>query len=46
MRPRSHDPDLVTVRDRLDDLPAAEREDWKRFWTDVATVLAKARDGK
>ena len=35
------DPDLAVVRDRLDDLPFAEREGWKKLWADVAALVAR-----
>jgi len=37
------DHDLAGVRDRIDALPEAEREGWRRFWADVDEALAKAR---
>jgi tetratricopeptide (TPR) repeat protein/predicted Ser/Thr protein kinase len=36
------DPDLASVRDRIDDLPEAEREGWKKLWADVDAL----REGK
>jgi eukaryotic-like serine/threonine-protein kinase len=35
------DPDLAGVRDRLDDLPAGEREEWTRLWADVDALVAR-----
>jgi tetratricopeptide (TPR) repeat protein len=35
------DPDLAAVRDRLDGLPAAEREGWTKLWADVDALLAR-----
>jgi hypothetical protein len=37
------DPDLASVRDRLPDLAADERERWTKLWTDVDALLALAR---
>jgi hypothetical protein len=42
------DPDLASLRDKeaLEKLPEVERDEWRRFWDEVAAVLAKAGDGK
>jgi hypothetical protein len=39
---------LAGVRDAdcLAGLPAAERDQWNKLWTDVAATLAKARETK
>jgi len=37
------EPDLAGVRDRLDDLPAAEHEAWRNLWAAVDRALAAAR---
>ncbi len=34
------DPDLAAVRDRINDLPEAERQGWRKLWADVDTALA------
>jgi hypothetical protein len=34
------DPDLAHVRDRIVELPAAERENWTQLWTDVDSRIA------
>lgn len=36
------DPDLAGVRDRLEEVPAAEREAWKSLWANVDVLLARA----
>jgi tetratricopeptide (TPR) repeat protein len=36
------DPDFAAVRDRLPELPAAEREEWTRLWAGVDAALARA----
>jgi serine/threonine-protein kinase len=43
-----HDLALASVRDAssLARLPAAERDQWNKLWTDVAATLAKARETK
>jgi Flp pilus assembly protein TadD len=43
-----HDLALAGVRDAssLARLPAAERDQWNKLWTDVAATLAKARETK
>ncbi len=33
---------LASVRDRLEDLPEAERGEWKKLWADVDALLAQA----
>jgi len=40
------DTDLAAVRDHTDDLPAGERDDWRRLWADVDALLAGAREAK
>jgi Flp pilus assembly protein TadD len=40
------DRDLTTVRDRIDELPEAEREGWRKLWADVDALLARAQEGK
>ena len=42
------DSDLVSVRDAaaLDNLPEAERAEWKKLWADVAELLKKAESKK
>jgi tetratricopeptide (TPR) repeat protein/tRNA A-37 threonylcarbamoyl transferase component Bud32 len=42
------DADLVGVRekDALEKLPEAERDDWRKFWDDVASVLKKVEEPK
>jgi tetratricopeptide (TPR) repeat protein len=42
------DPDLVGVRDQtaLANLPEAERERWQKLWSDVADMLARAKEKK
>jgi len=37
------DPDLASVRDRLDDLPEPERAAWRGHWTGVELALAAAQ---
>jgi serine/threonine-protein kinase len=37
------DPDLASVRDRIDELPEAERADWRKLWADVDAALAQAK---
>jgi hypothetical protein len=39
------DADLAGIRDEaaLGKLPAAEREDWRRLWADVAALLKDAK---
>ena len=37
------DPDLAGVRDRIDELPAPEREAWRGLWAAVDAALAAAR---
>lgn len=34
--------DLAGVRDRIDDLPADERGEWRRLWADADALLARA----
>ena len=34
-----HDPDLVGVREDLEKLPEAEREQWRAFWSEVEEAL-------
>jgi tetratricopeptide (TPR) repeat protein/predicted Ser/Thr protein kinase len=43
-----HDLELACVRDAssLARLPAAERDQWNKLWTDVAATLAKVRETK
>jgi Arc/MetJ-type ribon-helix-helix transcriptional regulator len=36
------DADLVGVRDRIDDLPEAEREAWRNLWAEVDEALGTA----
>jgi hypothetical protein len=36
------DADLAAVRDRLDAIPAREREQWTKLWADVDALLARA----
>jgi tetratricopeptide (TPR) repeat protein len=45
LRSWQRDPDLAGLRARaaLAPLPAAEREEWARFWEEVAALLRKAR---
>jgi hypothetical protein len=38
--PWKRDPDLAAVRDRIDELPEAEREGWRKLWADVDALLA------
>jgi len=38
------DLDLAGVRDRIDELPEAEREGWSRLWADVDATLARAAE--
>jgi len=33
------DPDLASVRDRIDGLPEAERDGWRKLWADVNAAL-------
>ena len=35
-------PAFAAVRDRIDALPEAEREAWRKFWADVVTLLKRA----
>ncbi len=37
------DPDLASVRDRLEGLTAEERHEWTRLWTDVDARIAEVR---
>jgi hypothetical protein len=37
------DRDLASVRDRIDELPEAERADWRKLWADVDAALAQAK---
>jgi hypothetical protein len=45
MRNWLSDPELNSVRDpnALSKLPEAERQEWQKFWSDVADTLAKVR---
>ena len=39
------DADLASLRgDAIDSLPESERPDWKQLWSDVDTLLARARE--
>ncbi len=43
LEPWKRDPDLAGVRDRIDDLPEAEREAWRSLWAAVDEALLTAR---
>lgn len=36
------DTDLAAVRDAIDQLPEAERDDWRKLWQDVEPLLQRA----
>ena len=40
------DPDLASIRDKIDELPGAEREQWRAFWVDVDLLLARTAVAK